>query len=71
MADAKSLKPGDKVKWSSSGGETHGEVEKKVTSAEKVKGHEAKATKDDPQFKVKSDKTGAEAIHKPAELKKG
>ena len=71
MADAKSLKAGDKVKWGSSQGEVHGKVEKKVTSTEHVKGHEAKASKDDPQFKVKSDKTGAEAIHKPSDLKKG
>jgi hypothetical protein len=45
-------------------------VEKKVTSTERVKGHVAKATKDDPQYKVKSDKSGKEAIHKPDELKK-
>ncbi len=66
----KTLKAGDKVKWGSAQGETHGEVVKKVTSTEKVKGHTAKASKDDPQYKVKSDKTGAEAIHKPGELKK-
>ncbi len=66
----KTLKAGDKVKWGTSQGETHGKVVKKVTSTAKVKGHTAKATKDDPQYKVKSDKTGAEAIHKPGELKK-
>ena len=71
MADAKSLKSGDKVTWNSPQGPVHGKVEAKVTSTAKIKGHVAKATKDDPQFKVKSDKTGAEAIHKPAELKKG
>ena len=71
MADAKSLKSGDKVKWDTSQGETHGKVEAKVTSTAKIKGHVATATKADPQFKVKSDKTGAEAIHKPAELRKG
>ena len=70
MSDAKTLKAGDKVKWGTSGGETHGEVEKKVTSTEHIKGHTAKATKADPQFKVKSDKSGKEAIHKPEELKK-
>ena len=70
MAETKNLKSGDKVKWDTSQGETHGKVEKKVTSKAKVKGHVAKATKEDPQFKVKSDKTGAEAIHKPGELKK-
>ena len=66
----KTLKAGDKVKWDASQGEVKGRVVKKVTSTAKVKGHVAKATKDDPQYKVKSDKTGAEAIHKPQELRK-
>lgn len=64
------VKEGDKVKWNTSGGETHGTVEKKVTSETKIKGHVAKATKDEPQFVVKSDKSGKEAVHKPEELKK-
>ncbi len=64
------LKKGDKVSWDTSQGKTHGVVEQKVTSTTKIKGHTAKATKDDPQYKVKSDKTGAEAIHKPGELHK-
>ena len=70
MADAKNLKAGDKVKWGTPQGETRGVVEKKVTSTEHVKGHTAKASKDHPEFKVKSDKSGKEAIHKPEELKK-
>ncbi len=64
------VKEGDKVKWGTSGGETHGTVEKKVTSETKIKGHVAKATKEEPQFVVKSDKSGKEAVHKPEELKK-
>lgn len=64
------VKEGDKVKWNTSGGETHGTAEKKVTSETKIKGHVAKATKEEPQFVVKSDKSGKEAIHKPKELKK-
>ncbi len=63
-------KQGDKVRWNTPQGETHGTVEKIVTSTEKVKGHTAKASKEAPQVKVKSDKSGKEAIHKPAELKK-
>ena len=69
MADK--VKPGDKVSWDSPGGSSHGTVEKKVTSETKVKGHVAKATKEEPQFVVKSDKSGKEAVHKPDELKKG
>ncbi|WP_174300083.1 DUF2945 domain-containing protein [Caulobacter sp. S45] len=68
---AKTLKPGDKVKWDTSQGETHGVVEKKQTTDTKIKSHPVKASKDDPQFIVKSEKTGAKAAHKSDALKKG
>ena len=62
-------KPGAKVKWNTSQGETEGTVEKVVTSTTKVKGHTAKATKDHPEVMVKSAKSGKKAVHKPEELK--
>ena len=65
----KELKKGDKVEWSSHGGTAHGEVEKKLTSDTKIKSHQVRASKDDPQYLVKSDK-GGEAAHKPDALKK-
>ena len=61
---------GDAVKWGTAGGETRGTVEKVVTSTTRVKGHVAKATKEEPQVLVKSDTSGKEAVHKPEELKK-
>ncbi len=67
---ASRLKPGDHVSWNTSQGKTHGTVEKKVTGTDRVKGHVARASEDAPQYRVKSDKTGAEAIHKPEQLKK-
>ena len=63
-------KKGDKVTWGTPQGETHGTVEKVVTSETHVKGHTAKATKEHPEVLVKSDKSGKEAVHKPEELKK-
>jgi hypothetical protein len=66
----KELKKGDKVEWNTSQGKTHGTVEKKQTSETHIKNHKVAATKDDPQYIVKSDKTGAKAAHKPDELKK-
>ena len=63
-------KKGDEVTWGTSGGETHGTVEKIVTSTTTVKGYAAKATKEDPQVLVKSAKSGKEAVHKPEDLKK-
>ena len=67
----KTFKAGDKVAWDSSQGEVKGVVEKKLTSETQIKGHTAKPTKDEPQYLVKSDKTGAKAAHKPDELRKG
>lgn len=66
----KELKPGDKVAWNTSQGETQGEVVKKQTSETQIKGHKVAASKEDPQYVVKSDKTGAKAAHKPDALKK-
>ncbi len=68
MADR--LHKGDKVEWNTAQGKTHGTVEKKLTSETKIKSHKVAATKDDPQYLVKSDKTGAKAAHKPESLKK-
>lgn len=69
MADA--LKKGDHVEWNTSQGKTAGTVTKKVTSTAKAGGHTAKASSGDPQYEVKSDKTGKTAIHKPDALKNG
>ena len=67
MADE--LKPGDHVEWDTSQGTTEGTVERKLTGETHVKGFTAKASPDDPEFLVKSDKSGAEAAHKPGELR--
>lgn len=65
-----SFKKGDKVEWQTSQGKTQGTVEKKQTSETHIKGHKVAASKEDPQYIVKSDKSGAEAAHKPDALKK-
>ena len=67
--DEKNLKKGDKVTWSSHGQQVHGTVEQKITKETEAAGRTVKASKDEPQYKVKSDKTGREAVHKPGALK--
>ena len=64
------FKAGDKVTWESSQGTVHGTVKKKLTTHTAIKGHEVAASKDNPEYLVISDKTGAEAAHKPDALKK-
>lgn len=66
----KSFKKGDKVEWDYAGNKVEGEVVEKVTEDTEIKGHKVKASKDEPQYKVKSDETGKTAIHKPDSLKK-
>jgi Hypervirulence associated proteins TUDOR domain len=61
---------GDQVEWSSHGGEATGEVEKKITSRTEAAGRTVAASEDDPQYLVKSDKSGGEAVHKPGALTK-
>lgn len=67
---AASLKAGDKVAWGTSQGETKGKVVKKQTSPTQIKGHKVAASKDNPEYIVKSDKSGKEAAHKPSGLRK-
>ena len=68
MADE--LKRGDHVEWSSHGVDVPGEVEKKITEDTDAAGRTVRASEDDPQYLVKSDKSGKEAVHKPEALRK-
>ena len=64
------FKKGDKVSWKSHGGEAVGEVEEKITEDTEAGGRTVRASKDDPQYLVRSDKSGGEAVHKPGALDK-
>ena len=50
--------------------EAEGEVKKKITSDTKAGGRQVRASEDDPQYLVKSEKSGGEAVHKPSALEK-
>lgn len=63
------LKKGDEVSWKSHGGTAHGVVEKKQTSPTEIKGHKVAASKDNPEYIVRSD-NGGKAAHKEGALKK-
>jgi DUF2945 family protein len=64
------IRKGDKVEWRSHGQTVQGRVEEKITSRTETAGRTVNASKDEPQYKVKSDKTGKEAVHKPESLDK-
>lgn len=69
MAEKK-LSTGDHVTWKSHGGQAEGTVEKKITSETEAGGRKVRASDDDPQYLVKSEKSGGEAVHKPGALTK-
>jgi hypothetical protein len=64
------LKPGDKVEWKSAQGTIKGTVEQKLTEPMDIKSHHVAASESNPEYLVKSAKTGAKAAHKPEALKK-
>nr|USU32367.1 DUF2945 domain-containing protein [Methylobacterium sp. OTU13CASTA1] len=66
----KTFKAGDEVKWKTPQGEIKGTVVKKETGASKAEGHKSRASESDPKYRVKSDKSGKEAVHKAEALKK-
>jgi hypothetical protein len=61
---------GDHVEWNSEAGRACGTIKKKVTSATKFKTYTVRASKKEPQYLIKSDKTEHLAMHKGAALKK-
>ncbi len=74
MADE--FKPGDKVEWNAHGGKKTskgkaiGRVLKKLTSPTKIKNHEVKASKENPEYLVRSERSGRVAAHRPEALRK-
>jgi hypothetical protein len=67
----KKLSKGDDVEWQSHGHTVKGEVERKITSDTEAAGRKVRASKDEPQYQVRSDKSGKDAVHKPSALKPG
>jgi surface antigen len=61
---------GDRVSWATSQGRTQGEVVEKKTTDFEFADQTFRASKDEPAFIVKSEKTGAEAAHKGSALRK-
>src|SRR5580693_7825465 len=66
---SKTLKRGDHVEWNSEVGRVRGVIVKKVISAVRFKGYVHHASRDEPQYIIKSEKTDHVAIHKGQALK--
>lgn len=64
------LKKGDHVKWKFQNGETHGIVTKIHKKDFVFMERQRRASEDEPQYEVMSEKTGKSAVHKASALKK-
>ena len=64
------FKKGDRVKWKSHGGDGVGKVERKITEETDAAGRHVVASADEPQYLVRSEKSGGTAVHKPEALKR-
>jgi len=61
---------GDHVSWNSEAGRVTGVITKEITSSTLLKGSVRHASKENPQYVIKSDKTDHVAIHKASALRK-
>lgn len=64
----RTFKVGDHVSWNSEAGRVSGRIVKVHTHDVDYKGHTHHASKDEPQYEIKSDKTDHIALHKGAVL---
>jgi hypothetical protein len=64
------FKRGDAVEWNFRGSTVRGTVRRRLTKRTEIAGRVVGATKDDPRFVVRSDKTGAETTRRAATLRR-
>ena len=66
----KTFKVGDHVAWNSEAGRVSGTIIKIHTKDVAYKGYTHHASRDEPQYEIKSDKTDHIALHKGAALRR-
>jgi hypothetical protein len=67
---SRGFKAGDRVSWRSHGSTAEGRVIRKITSDTTLAGRRVRASADDPQYLVRSDRSGGEAVHHPSALRR-
>jgi hypothetical protein len=70
MSPRGAFKVGDRVSWNSEAGRVSGIIRKKVSAPITFKGYTVRASRDEPQYLIESDKTDHLAMHKGAALRR-
>ncbi|MBQ0999506.1 DUF2945 domain-containing protein [Streptomyces sp. RK62] len=69
-SDDERLSKGDEVTWKSHGSTAEGTIERKITRRTEAAGRTVDASAEEPQYEVRSEKSGRSAVHKPSALRK-
>ena len=67
---AEEFRRGDRVAWNFRGRRVEGKVRKKLTSRTEIAGRPVAASKDDPRYLVRSDRSGKETTRRAASLRR-
>lgn len=66
---ATEFKRGDRVEWSFRGRPVRGTVRRRLTKRTEVGGQVVAASKDDPRYVVRTEKSGKDTVRRPTALK--
>lgn len=66
---AQDFKRGDRVEWNFRGRTVRGTVRRRLTRRTEVSGQVVAASKDDPRYVVRSERSGKETTRRPAALR--
>jgi hypothetical protein len=67
---SQAFRRGDRVEWNFRGRPVAGKVVRRIVERSEVAGQVVAASKDDPRYLVRSEKTGKETTRRPAALRK-
>ena len=66
----RAFKVGDRVSWNSEAGRVSGIIRKKISAPIKFKGYTVRASREEPQCLIQSDRTDHLAMHKGSALRR-
>jgi hypothetical protein len=66
---AQEFKRGDRVEWSFRGRPVRGTVRRRLTRRTEIAGQVVAASKDDPRYVVRTEKSGKETTRRPGALR--
>jgi hypothetical protein len=70
MGSQRKLHKGERVSWKSHGGRAHGVVQEEITQRTQAAGRTVNASKEEPQYLIRNDHSGRDAVHRPEVLRR-